>query len=268
MALSPMLALAHDGEDHTMVVPPPGANPLKDKRGDIKLDGQEKREARMEVRTDRIQDRGSKHIDSRVEKLRKLEARIAGMKNLSTEQKASLSSSLALQIKDLADLKLRVEAGASSTAIRGDLKDFNETHRMNRLVMPQAAITAASGRILSIVANMEIIGAKIKARIAEAKTAGHDVARAETLYADFVIKIADAKVQAQAAASIVAALKPDGGDASVAESNKTKLMEARAKIKLAQDALKAARADLWTIVKTVRGKGEVKVDATASTTTP
>jgi hypothetical protein len=108
---------------------------------------------------------------------------------------------------------------------------------------------------------------KFSARIA-ALPSGTSASLSATL-ADYNAKIADAKVQANAAVSEVANLKPDNGDTSIQQSNTAALKDARSKTQAAQQDIVAARKDAETIVKGLRGTGaSVSGSASATTTTP
>ncbi len=73
--------------------------------------------------------------------------------------------------------------------------------------------------------------------------------------ADFQAKVADAKVQAQAASDLVADLKADNGDQTALLTNLSALKSARAKLQTAHADLVAARKDMAAIIGGVKGKG-------------
>jgi hypothetical protein len=68
-------------------------------------------------------------------------------------------------------------------------------------------------------------------------------------------KVTDANTQASAAVSEIANLEPDNGNTTIAASNTAALKDARSKIGVATKDLVAARADIATIVKGVKGTG-------------
>lgn len=210
-----------------------------------------------------VRDHGEASIDARIANLTKLVARLDEAKRLTTDAKTSLTAMLNSQIDALKALKVKIETEGTTT-LKDDVHSVTTDFRIYALVMPKAAITAAADRIMTITGQMETLADKIKARIDAASSAGTDVTTSQTAYADFTAKIADAKVQAQAAVSLVANLSVDEGDKTKLEANTAALKSAKAKIDAAQADLKAARADIGTILKNIKGKGEVKAEASAS----
>lgn len=202
-----------------------------------------------------VKARATKEIDGRITRLNAQITRIGTMERLSAEQKASITAELNAQVTALTTLKATIAAETDIAAVKEDLKSITKAYRVYAVTMPKAAITAASDRIMHIVAQMEGFSAKLSARVT---TAGS--AEASAALSDFNLKVADAKVQAQAAASLVAGLSADNGDATIAASNTAALKSAKAKIDAAQADLKAARNDIGTILKAIKGKGEVKVE--------
>ena len=144
-----------------------------------------------------------------------------------------------------------------------DLKTIAPDYRTYLLTLPRTAVVAAADRALTIASEMDTIGAKLQARITAAQNAGANVSSAQSAYADYQAKVADAKVQAQAALDLVLNLQPDQGNATVRASNTAALKSARTKLQAATADLKAARKDMQAITQVVKGKG---VNAAASTT--
>ena len=128
--------------------------------------------------------------------------------------------------------------------------------------MPSTRIIAAADRVMNIAGDMNAIGIKLSTRITLAETAGNDVTKLTAALTDFNAKLADAKIQAQAAVTGIGGLTPDGGDKAKKEANTAALKAAREKLKLAEADLKAARADVKTIVEGLKAMKKV------ATTTP
>ncbi|CAN5750714.1 hypothetical protein BH11PAT2_BH11PAT2_01620 [soil metagenome] len=209
-------------------------------------------------------ERADIHIDARLNALQKLSDHIDGAKRLTDGMKTTLSATLAAQIQQLTDLKEKIGNDTSTSSMRDDAGKIRPEFRTYALVLPQTAITAGSDRVLTIAAQMDTIGAKLNTRISEASASSSvDVSGAQTAYADYTAKVADAKVQANAAAALVVNLTPDNGDKTIFDSNSAALKSAAADLKVAQQDLKAARADISTILKVIKGTG---VHATATTT--
>ena len=205
---------------------------------------------------------GSAEIDARIASLNKMIARLADATRLSADAKASLTTELNAQMTALTALKAQIGTEATTT-LKDDVKSITKDFRVYALVLPKAAITAAADRIMTIVAQMETLSGKIATRITAAQTAGADVSAAISAHTDFDMKVADAKLQAQAAVSTVAGLTADAGATTTLEANTAALKLAKGKLEAAQADLKAARADVEIIIKAIKGKGEVKAEATA-----
>lgn len=199
----------------------------------------------------KVQARGAEKIDERIEKMQKQIARIAKMERLSDEQKASITAELTAQIAAVTTLKASIATETDPAKIKELMQSVTKEHRVYALTMPKAALTAAADRIMKVVAQMESFTVKLEERVTASGSAD-----AATALADFKVKIADAKVQAQAAASLVAGLSVDNGDAAIAASNTAALKSAKEKIDTAQKELKDARKDIGVILKAVRGLGE------------
>ena len=204
--------------------------------------------------------RGTSEIGKRIDSLQAQITRIGKMERLSADQKASITAELNAQITSLTALKAKISADTDIAVVKEDMKSITKEFRVYMVTMPKAAIIAASDRIMHVVGQMETFATKLADRVG---TTGS--AEATAALADFNAKIADAKVQAQAGASLVANLAPDNGDTIVAEANKTALKNAKAKIDAGQADLKAARKDMETIMKAVRGNSEAHASAGAST---
>lgn len=213
---------------------------------------------------EQVRGHGDAEITNRIDSLNKMIARLGDTMRLSTDAKASLTAELNAQITALTNLRDQINAEATTT-LKTDVKSITKDFRIYALVMPKAAINAAADRIMTIAAQMETLSAKITARITAAQAAGADVSAAVTAHTDFDAKVADAKVQAVAAVNEVANLSVDAGATTTLAANTSALKDARTKINAAQADLKAARKDVDTILKAIRGKGEVQATTTAST---
>lgn len=225
-----------------------------------------KREQKQEDRMVAGKEHGDNGIEKRLKSLDELSKRISEMKYLSADQKADILAAITAQKNELTTLKVKIASDTSTTTLKADLESVSKAHRTYRLVIPTTAITAAAGRVTTIVTQMEVFGTKIEARIVAIKADGKDATAAETAYADFKAKIADAKVQADAAVALVANLQADNGVDATAEANNTALKSAKAKIELANKDLKDARKDIGVILKGVKGLG-IRAEGEASTTT-
>lgn len=202
--------------------------------------------------------RATAEIDKRITRLNAQIKRVGEMERLSTEQKASITAELSAQVTALTALKAKIAADTDVATVKEDMKSITKAHRVYAVSMPKAAITAAADRIMNVAAQMETFSAKLSARITAAASV-----EVKAALADMNAKIADAKVQAQAGAALVANLQADNGDTAIAASNAEALKSAKAKIEAGQADLKAARKDMEIIMKGIRGNSEVKASARA-----
>ncbi len=197
------------------------------------------------------QEHAGDKIDERIEKMQKQIERVAQMERLSDAQKASITAELNTQITALTTLKTSIGSETDAAKVKELTQSIGKAYRVYAVTMPKAAITAASDRIMKVVAQMESFTVKLEARVTASGSA-----EASTAFTDYKLKVADAKVQAQAAATLVASLSADNGDATVAASNTAALKSAKEKIDAAQKDLKDARKDIGVILKAVRGTGD------------
>lgn len=216
---------------------------------------EDRRGERMGQAVEKVQGKSTEKIDERIKKLEEQITRIGKMERLSDEQKTAITSELEAQVTALTELKGKIATETSTTTLKELSQSITKSYRVYAVTMPKAAITAAADRVMTAVAQMESLSAKLSARIDAASTAGADMTAARAAMTDYSAKVADAKVQAQAAATAVAGLAADNGDTGVQASNATTLKDAKAKIDAAQADLKAARKDIDTILKAVKGTG-------------
>ena len=209
------------------------------------------------------QNRGDNELNKRVASLYALTARIQGMKKLSDTDKSSLRNDLQQEIASLNDLRSKITSDTSSTTLRADIKSITEGNRVYALVMPKTQILAAADRVDTIVALMNTVGTKIQARLAS--STNPNIAQAQSLFADYTAKLADASAQATSLVAGVTPLVADNGNKTVAASNLAALKDAKKKIQAAQQDIVAARKDLEGIKQVLKG-GQVHDDNNASTT--
>jgi hypothetical protein len=215
----------------------------------------------------RAKERAGEEIDRRITALNKLVTRVDDKKRVSQDGKDNISATAQSQIQLLTTLKAKIESD-DTTTLKDDVSTITKTYRIFALVIPQGAIKAAADRIDTTVDLMTAFGTKLNTRINDAKTAGKDVSALESAYTDFTAKLADAKVQAQAAVDETVNLQPDNGDQATMTANKTALMDARAKLQAARKDLQAARADAETIIKGLRALNpKATTDTSTSTST-
>lgn len=204
----------------------------------------------LDKKMTQARDKADKEIDRRLASLTKLSGRLDQLRNISSADKASINTVINGLTASLSSLKNEIDLTSSSTVLKADLEAITQNYRVYALVMPQLMIVASADRILVMVNMMAQIGAKLETRLA-GETNNPDIASLQSTLADFKSKIIDAKSQAEAALSGVATLVPDQGDKTKMEANTAALKAARAKVKDAQDGLKAARKDGQTVIKSL-----------------
>ena len=223
------------------------------------------REARQTAneatRIEQIKTAANKEIDRRTASLNDLSTRIGEMKHESDASKASLTTMIQGQLTEMATIKAKIAADTDLTTLKTDVQSITKSYRIYMLIIPSARIDAAADRIMTIADEITAIGVKLQTRITAAGAAGNDVSKLTAALTDMNAKLADAKVQAQAAIAGIAGLTPDGGDKTKMDANNAALKAAHEKIKAGEADLKAARADIKTIVQGLKA-----TKSTATTT--
>jgi len=219
--------------------------------------------ANVSVRIGKAKERANQEIDRRVVALTELKARIESAERISASGKASMSATLTSQINSLSALKTEIAADADLESLKADIKSITQSYRIFALIVPQGHIAAMSDRMTTTADLMVSLGAKLKVKIDEAKTAGADVTALETALADLNAKVADARVQATAAVTLSSSLTPDQGDEAKLQANKKALADARVKLRAGSEALRTARQDAKTIVQELKSLG-IETNASAS----
>lgn len=214
---------------------------------------------------DRIRTRANKEINRRLEALNKVIRRIEEMKRISANDKDGLINTMQVQITALDTLKTKIAGDTDIEVLRADVQSITKSYRIFALVIPKGHIIAAADRTIEIASMMEDTGTKLSARITQAQTDGHDVSVIITLMDDFTIKIADAKIQAQAAIGGVAVLVPDLGDKAHMTANTEALKGARTNIQTAHADLVSAHKDAKMIIEKLKS---MKKEGAPTNTSP
>lgn len=214
--------------------------------GSVRVDAKGKTQSGT---VNKAKERANEEIARRIENLTKFSTEISKMKHISTDDQSALKTTLDTQISSLTALQAKIAADEATSTLRSDIQSISKSYRIYALVIPQSAILAAADRILEIAAQME----KLNTRLSERVKANGSTGNLTAMLSDFNAKIADAKVQANAAIALVLDLKPDNGDEAILKSNMSALKDAKVKVQLGQKDLQAAREDARKIVMTVAG---------------
>lgn len=191
-------------------------------------------------------------IDARITALNDLSTRIGQLKNVSDSEKSTISATVATNVSGLTALKTKIDGETDVTTLESDEKTITGSFRIYALIIPQGRILASADRAVTIGALLSTVETKLQTRLNDAQTSGKDVSASATLIADMSAKITAANTEASAAAQGVIALKPDNGDKTVAASNHTALVAARAHMKTSTADLATARDDAKAIIKNLK----------------
>jgi chromosome segregation ATPase len=211
--------------------------------------------------------RAHSELQRRVDSLNAVNTRIQGLQEVTATFKQSLQNAVQTQISAFQALDAKIQADTDAATLKTDVQSITQSYRVYALVLPQIRIAAAADRAIAIVAMMQTLGTKLNARIQAAGTAGANVTALQTALNDLATKISDANTQAQASVTTTASLAPDNGDTTKMASNTAALKQGRTSLTTVGTDLKAARADIATIIKGLKAIGPINTGATASSTT-
>lgn len=235
--------------------------------GEVRTNVQAKQQARISAAQAKANAKANVMIEKRVQSLNALSARLNNMKHVSPETKAMLSASVMANIDSLNALHTKIQNDTTTAELKADMAAITQNQRIFALVEPQLKIAAAADSANSVAKMITEVDVKLKERLTAAQTAGTDVSAMMTLEAEMMAKVANAQVQANAAAALVAGLKPDNSDKAVFEANKTAIQSAREKIQTANKDLKSAQDSMKRIVNGLKGKpvkAQVKTGTSAT----
>ena len=201
----------------------------------------------------------TKEIDKRISSLNDLVAKVQGMKNVSSAQQTSIATTIQSLIANLQTLETTISSESSTTLLKQESQSITKAYRVYALVLPQTNLIAASDRIQTLAASLNVIAGKLQTRLSQASTS---LSSSQTALADMQSKTADALSLSQAIISEVTPLMPDQGDKTIMSSNTTALKDARTKVQTANKDLVAARKDAQTIVQALEKAKPAKASAT------
>ena len=189
--------------------------------------------------------RADRELTRRIGVLNDLNTKVQAMVKLTADEKASIGNSITSQISSLTTLQTQIDAETDITALKSDVKSITSSYRIFLLVVPQGRIVVAADKIATAATSLASLSAKLQTRITEATG---DTAALSASLTDLNAKVADANVQASAAASEVANLTPDNGDSAKLQSNDQAIKDARAKVQAALKDIQGAQQDAHAIV--------------------
>lgn len=193
------------------------------------------KEARSAAREALVKTNADREIERRITALNYVTTRINEIKKLSSDQKASLTTEVQSQIDSLTALKAKIDADTDAATLKTDKQSIVTSYRIFLLFIPKIQLLVAGDRISMTADQLSSLADKLEVRIKEVQAAGNDVTTLTAAVADMRAKIVDAQAQYGAINAEVLPLTPDGYP-----GNKATLMDARAKIRIAQVDLNAA----------------------------
>ncbi|MDB5259890.1 MAG: hypothetical protein JWN37_121 [Candidatus Nomurabacteria bacterium] len=208
--------------------------------------------------------KANKEIDGRVAALNKLRARIDGLKNLSADNKASLSANIQSQATALTNLKSKISGDTDIITAKADFSSIAGSYRTFLVSLPTDEITTTIDMRLGQINTLASSTANLSAQIQTAQSAGKDVTAAQAKLNDMNARISDAQAQYKAAINLIAPLTPDNGDKTIMASNKAAIKQARASLKIALKDIQTAQSDSKSITRALK-KLNVTVNATSTT---
>lgn len=203
----------------------------------------------VQTRITNLQNLAVNEINARITALNNVLTKLAGIRRITTADKTTLTASIQTQIQALQTLLAKIQADTDLAVLRADVQSITKVYRIFWLYIPQVHIYAAADRINDVVTSMNVLAAKLQARITAAGSAG--VALQTTLN-DAQAKIAAAQSQAQAAVNLVTPLQPDNGNQTVLQSNLAVMKQAKTDIQTAASDLRAAWQDFRTIISQLK----------------
>lgn len=206
-----------------------------------------------------LKTKGDQEIDRRIASLTNVITRLSEAKRLNEDAKQRLIAQVQAEIASLTALRTKIDGDTDLATLRADVQSIVKSYRTYVVYIPQIHIIAAADRIISIADQITALTGRLQVNIDGARANGQDTAAMEAALIDLQAKVSDAKTQATAAQNEVIALTPNGYPA-----NKATLQDARSKLRIAMQDLKAARQD----IKTIQGLKGQKIPKPARSSTP
>lgn len=191
----------------------------------------------------RLQTRGAAEIERRLTSLQNALSLLQKAPRITDTDKATLTQQVQTEIDGLTALQTKLAADTKLADARTDVQSIITEYRVYGLLLPKIQIIAAADRLESLGQELQDLSTNLKALIAAAKTAGHDVDALEEALTDLDQQLATAKDGYQNVASQAFALTPSdyNADHKVLSTYRTSLAAAH-------KALVTARDDAKTII--------------------
>ncbi|HSX00984.1 MAG TPA: hypothetical protein VLF67_01965 [Candidatus Saccharimonas sp.] len=187
------------------------------------------------VALNNLKTKGAAEIDRRLTALNSVLTITIGAKTLTDQIQAEITSLTALKTKLAADTKL-------STA-RTDVQSIVTEYRVYALMLPKVRLINLSDRFDGIGRKFVELHDKLQTKVADAKSAGHDVAALQTALDDMKAKLDAAAAVYAGVADKVLALQPTDYN-----SDHAVLLQYRENYADARTDYKAAHDDAKTVI--------------------
>jgi len=194
--------------------------------------------------------RADREIDRRVAAMNIILKKINGLKDLTADQKTSLTTQIQANIANLNTLKTKIDADTDITTLTTDVQSIVGNYKIFALFNPKIRLLSVAEVMNNIVDKFTALSTKLATRIADLKSQGKDVTAMQASLTDLNSKIASAKTTVQAAIDELIPLDPKGYP-----GNKIQLQDARAKLQTAKQALMDAKKDAETIIQGLKAAG-------------
>lgn len=155
-------------------------------RNDVRRDENQasKTARRQEQNLDNLQKRANKLIDSRIDSLNKVLARIKNDKRLSADEKASLSQDVQTTISGLTQLKAKIDADTDISVARDDAQKIITDFKVFAIFEPKIRLLVTIDRLLALDSKLSSLASKLQSHINKLKAQGKDVSKLQALLDD------------------------------------------------------------------------------------
>ncbi|MBU3965451.1 hypothetical protein KKG29_04580 [Patescibacteria group bacterium] len=132
-------------------------------------------------------------VDIQIKQFTNTEERVAKMTNIRADLKTQLSTNIDIAIAELNTEKTKIQAATAPEELKNLAKEIRDLLKSRQEIVKQIVKAILASRTDTAVVKAENRLAEIKAKIAELKAAGKDVAETEGLFASAEQKVVSAK---------------------------------------------------------------------------
>jgi hypothetical protein len=185
-----------------------------------------------------------KQLALRQQRLSSLTSEVSKASDLTSSDKATLTTDLANETTGIDALAAKVPADTTWAELLADAKSMVQQYRVFVVMSPQVHETIAADTATAICAKLQAAEPQIEALINYEQSQGKNVTAAQTAYEGLVAQVSAAQSDVSGISAAVLGTSPSGypGNASIFSNARSSLVQART-------ALKSARSDLHTITQ-------------------